>query len=392
MLDEKEIPGFFAERSSLAKEDYLVFTYRLTTSDDPRRVAASLACEQSTAQWRRPGRDEDLRGPYGAKVTELKKVGEGRYEVAIAHPHRNFGPRLPNLLSAAAGEGPFYCPGVRTIKWTDLWLPDSFLRHFEGPQFGLAGLREGLGVKDRPFFVGVVKPNIGLGPADFAALAGEGWWGGLDICKDDEMLADVDWSPLEKRLAEVVRVKRKIEKETGERKAYIANITDETDRIGALHDMAVQAGADSVMINPIWTGLSPLRVLRKKSRLPIMSHFAGTAALSQSPDFGVSSKVLTRLQRLAGADIIGLAGFGERMHCKEEEVLENIRACLEPWGRVRPALPIPGGSDSAETFGHVFSKIGHPDFGFISGRGVFAHPDGPAAGARSLRDAWNRLR
>jgi ribulose-bisphosphate carboxylase large chain len=123
-----------------------------------------------------------------------------------------------------------------------------------------------------------------------------------------------------------------------------------------------------------------------------MSHFTGTAVFSRVPNFGISSLVATKLQRIAGADIIGLAGFGERMGCTDEEVLANIDACLKPWGKILPALPIPGGSDTPETLPKVFSKIGHPDFGFICGRGVFGHPQGPAAGARALRDAWDKLR
>jgi ribulose-bisphosphate carboxylase large chain len=56
-----------------------------------------------------------------------------------------------------------------------------------------------------------------------------------------------------------------------------------------------------------------------------------------------------------------------------------------------PALPIPGGSDTAETLPTVSQKVGSPDFGFISGRGVFGNPDGPKAGAKTLRDAWKKF-
>ena len=123
-----------------------------------------------------------------------------------------------------------------------------------------------------------------------------------------------------------------------------------------------------------------------------MSHFTGTASFSRLPDFGISSLVATKIQRLAGADMIGLAGFGERMKCPDAEVKENIRACLEPFGPIAPALPIPGGSDWAGTLHQVFGKIGHGDFGFISGRGVFGHPKGPTEGAKSLHEAWEALR
>ncbi len=391
MLAEQDVPGFFSSKSDLRLEDYVLLRYRFETSENPRLAAASLCCEQSTAQWRRPGRDEDFRVLHGAKVVALRELGKEKFEVTVAHPHRNFGPRIPNFLSAAAGEGPFYCPGISTIKWIDFEFPEGFLSQFEGPQFGLQGLREMLGIFDRPFFIGVVKPNIGLAPVDFAQIAYQGWLGGLDVAKDDEMLADAEWSPLSQRTRLTGQARLRVEKETGEKKIYIANITDEVDRIGELHDLAVQNGANAVMINAIMTGISALRSLRKKGRVPLMSHFTGTAVFSRIPNYGISSLVAAKLQRLAGADIIGLAGFGERMSSPDEEVIRNIQACLEPWGPIRPSLPIPGGSDTPETLSKVFTKIGHTDFGFICGRGVFGHPEGPAAGAKALHEAWRKI-
>ncbi len=396
MLSEQDIPGFFASPSALQLEDYVLLKYIFETKQDPRLVAASLCSEQSTAQWNRPGLSEDFRPLYGAKVISLTPhcsvLSPQSYAVTLAHPHRNFGPKIPNFLSAAAGEGPFYCPGIETIKWLDFEFPKNFLEKFEGPQFGLQGIREVLKVYGRPIFMGVVKPNMGLPPSDFAEIAYQSWLGGLDIAKDDEMLGDESWSPLAERARFTSQARKKAEKETRLPKIYLANITDEVDQINFLHDIAQKNGANMVMINAVMTGFSALRVLRKHAALPLMSHFTGTACYSRIPNFGISSLVTTKLQRLAGADAIGLAGFGERMQCSDEEVLANIRACLEPWGKILPALPIPGGSDTAKTLPIVYSKIGHVDFGFISGRGVFGHSQGPAAGARSLHQAWAEIK
>ncbi|HEX5036418.1 MAG TPA: RuBisCO large subunit C-terminal-like domain-containing protein [bacterium] len=398
MISEKDLPGFFADKKDLKAEDYVHLMYRFETEIDPKVAAANLCCEQSTAQWARPGRVEDFRPKHGAKVVALTpdpspEGGEGKaYRVTIAHPHRNFGPRIPNFLSAAAGEGPFYCPGIHFIKWTDFEFPESFLNQFEGPQFGLQGLRDMTGVTGRPFFVGVVKPNIGLTPKDFSEIAYQGLKGGLDIAKDDEMLADADWSPLKERARLAGEARKRAEEETGEKKIFISNVTDEVDALWRLHDDAVEGGANTVMINAIMTGISGLRALRRIAKVPVMSHFTGTAVFSRIPNFGISSLVAAKLQRLAGGDIIGLAGFGDRMGCTDEEVLANIDACLKPWGPIKSALPIPGGSDTPETLPRVYGKIGHADFGFICGRGVFGHPQGPAAGAKALRDAWGRLR
>lgn len=401
-----DIPHFFATRDALDADAHLELDYTFECAGDPRLAAAHLCSEQSTAQWRRVGVDEDFRPQFAAKVVSFEATGiDGfsyplpvaphgpvhRVQVAIAHPHANFGPRLPNLMSAVMGEGVFFVPGIPIIRLEDIRFPAAFLAAFEGPQFGVAGIRRLLNAYDRPIFIGVIKPNIGLTPAPFAGIGEQALLGGLDIVKDDEMLGDTVWSPLAERAALLGAARRRAEAETGVPKLYMANVTDEVARLTALHDVAVQAGANALLINAMPVGLSGIRLLRAHTRVPLFAHFPCIAAFSRLPGYGVHSRVITRLQRLAGCDAVIMPGFGSRMMTPETEVLENVRACLEPMGDIAPALPVPGGSEWAGTLEGIYRRLGTADFGFIPGRGVFGHPDGPAAGALSVRQAWDGI-
>jgi ribulose-bisphosphate carboxylase large chain len=406
-----DIAGFFATRDAIDREQYLELDFSFECVGDPREAAAHLCAEQSTAQWKRVGVDEDFRPQFAAKVLELDArplphgfsvplahLPQGAVQGAvhacratIAHPHGNFGARLPNLLSAICGEGVFFAPGIPLIRLEDVRFPASYLAQFDGPQFGIAGLRAQLQVFNRPIFFGVIKPNIGLPPESFAALGYESWVGGLDIAKDDEMLADMPWCPLAERAALLGAARRRAEAVTGVPKMYLANITDEVDRLVALHDVAVEQGANAVLVNTMPVGLSGVRMLRRHATVPIIAHFPMIAAWSRVPGYGIHSRVITRLQRLAGCDAIIMPGFGSRMFTPEHEVLENVRACVEPMGTIAPSLPVPGGSDSAATLEAVYRKLGTVDFGFVAGRGIFGHPEGPAAGATSIREAWRAI-
>lgn len=406
-MRDADIDGFYAEPAQLDADAHLLLDYRIECTGDPRAAAAHLASEQSTAQWRRVDVDEDYRPRFAAKVVDLEvetTLSGTSYpldppviepvsvcRVRIAHPHANFGPRLPNMLSAVLGEGAFFAPGIPVVKLLDIEFPDAFLAHFDGPQYGLHGLRERWQIHDRPFFFGVIKPNIGLAPAPFAELGLAAWRGGLDIAKDDEMLADPDWSPIAERSRLLGAARQQAEQETGVPKVYLANITDEIDRLVALHDTVVANGANAVMVNALPVGLSGVRMLRRHARVPLVAHFPVIAAMSRLPHFGVHTRVLTKLQRLAGFDVVIMPGFGPRMMTAEDEVLECIAACTEPMGSIKPALPVPGGSDSAATLAGVHEQIGSPDFGFVPGRGVFSHPHGPTGGAASLRQAWEAI-
>jgi ribulose 1,5-bisphosphate carboxylase large subunit-like protein len=83
-----------------------------------------------------------------------------------------------------------------------------------------------------------------------------------------------------------------------------------------------------VMVNAMPVGLSGVRALCRYARVPVVTHFPFIASFSRLPMHGVHSRVITRLQRLAGADVIIMPGFGDRMMTPEHEVLENVQACL----------------------------------------------------------------
>ncbi len=387
--------------------DYLELEYYLECVGDVRKALAHFCSEQSTAQWSRVGVDEDFRELYGAKVISwevLEELPELSYpveqaavgkihacRVLVAHPHRNFGAKLPNLMTAVCGEGTFFTPGVPIVKLLDITFPENYLAEFEGPKFGIEGIREMLDAHDRPIFFGVVKPNIGLKPEHFAEIAHQSWLGGLDIAKDDEMLADVSWSTMSRRSELLGKARREAERVTGDKKIYLANITDEVDRMIELHDIAVENGANALLVNALPVGLSAVRMLRRHTRVPLIGHFPFIAAFSRLDKYGVHSKVVTKLQRLAGLDAVIMPGFGNRMMTPEQEVLDNVHECLREMGGLKRSLPVPGGSDSALTLEMVHQKVGGVDFGFVPGRGIFGHPMGPRAGAASIRQAWEAI-
>ena len=413
--------AFFAEPGSLDMSEYVVLDYFFESTLEPSEAAAHLCQEQSTAQWKRPGVDEDMRPLHAARVIDLvvERTPErpcipfqleswGKLwacRVKIAYPIRNIGASIPNLLTAACGEGAYYSLGIHAIKLHDIIFPDAYLEQFEGPKFGVAGLRELTGVYDRPLFFGVIKPNIGLAPEPFRDIAYQSWLGGLDIAKDDELIFDTAWSPFEKRTRLLGAARRDAEQKTGKKCCYLANITDEVDRLIELHDIGVNNGANMLMINAMCTGLSAARMVRKHTEVPLVAHFDCVAPVSKSPYYGIHSRVITKLQRLAGFDAIIFAGMGARMKNYRGAVLDDVRACGDslsvaradhhertPPCPLKPALPVPAGSQWAGSLQPLYEDIGSTDFAIVPGRAVFDHPGGPKAGAISLQQGWDAIR
>src|SRR5688500_14953917 len=122
----------------------------------------------------------------------------------IAWPWRNWGANLPQLMaSVLVGEG------VETARFSRCRLialewPAALVAALGGgPRFGVDGARSRLGAPDRPLLGGIVKPSLGLAPAEVAATAAALARGGCDLVKDDELLADPDWCPLAERVPAV---------------------------------------------------------------------------------------------------------------------------------------------------------------------------------------------
>lgn len=402
------LSGFILENYQVDLDDYLTLEYYFETDQDPYETAAHLCQEQSTAQYKRIDVEEDFRPRHASKVISVERntymdlfedeSGSGPLESAkngwwakIAYPYQNFGARIPNLITAICGEGVFHSPGTQKIKLMDIHFPDRFLAMFEGPQFGIAGIREMLGVYDRPIMLGVIKPNIGLDPQSFAALAFDAWRGGLDIAKDDELLCDTPVNSFSDRSKLIGKYRLQAEAEMGRSFIYLANITDEVDRMLDLYDEAVENHVNAVMINGMTTGLSIVRVLAKKGKLPLFSHFDFIAPFTHDPTFGVHLKVVAKLHRLAGFDCFIYQGLGSRMRTSKQDVLEAFHACIEPMGSLKPCLPVPGGSQWAGSLAELYHMFNSVDFGIVPGRAVFSHPSGPAAGAKALLQGWSAV-
>ncbi len=327
-------------------EDYVIATYYLETPMDLYKAANAFAAEQSTGTWQRVGYETDaMREKHGIKVvgiyklpyeptgpnlptgTKMSEFGAGNVKInaavlRLAFPHINFGPKIPNLLTAVAGN--LYEMGAFTaIKLLDLEFPDSFLKEFTGPRFGIEGTRKIIGVYDRPIVGAIIKPCVGISPKQIAELAYQGAKGGLDFIKDDELIADTKYNSVKARVKTIVKALKRAEDETGEKTMYAFNITDRMDRIRELHDIVVEGGGNCVMINAATAGLEAMRELAEYTQVPIHCHRDFAPMWTRSPYLGISFTCLTKLFRLSGADQTHCGAISGKLYETDEEVLRQ---------------------------------------------------------------------
>lgn len=327
-------------------------------------------------------------GVYEAPPYELEvptDVPVRRFIVQIAIPLCDVGDSLATLLTQVAGEIIAY----GGIKLLDLYLPRAFTASFKGPKFGVQGLREQLGVPERPLLLAIFKPSRGYSPQEGAAIFLEAARGGADIVKDDELLADPSYCRRAERVRLYVQAARQAFEETGERTLYAVNITDRPERLLPNALEALELGANALMINYLQVGLDATRTLCEDPRInvPVLGHNSGTTSLYAGTHAGMSATLANaKLPRLAGADMtIVLSGEGSYPMLRERCLLV-ARELRGPFHHLRAALPIIASGIVPGRVGRLYADFG-ADMALASGGSLFGHPAGPQAGARAFRQA-----
>lgn len=385
--------------------------YWIETARPLDEAAAVMAGEQSTGTFVRvAGETDELRQRFGARVESLIELREARTpslpgasrpqsaparwrtaEVTLSWPLHNFGPSLPNLLAAVAGNL-WELKAFSGMRLLDLSLPPQFLERYRGPQFGAAGTRTLTGVQGRPLIGTIIKPSIGLSPEATAERVAQLAAAGIDFVKDDELQADGPCCPFEDRLRAVMRVLNEHAERTGKRVMYAANITGEIDEMRRRHDLAVAERNTCVMVSLNSVGLPALTALRSQCEVAIHGHRNGWGLLGRSPAIGMSFIAWQKLWRLAGIDHVHVNGLRNKFCESDASVIASARECLTPMfaapHRGCEVMPVFSSGQSALQAPETYHALGSIDLIHACGGGIMGHPGGVAAGVRSLHQAW----
>lgn len=384
--------------------DYCVATYLVGAEkyEDPIVKAASIAIEQTTGSWADVAAETDeVRTRYAGKVlgiyevpdyvnaTDIRmKVAENSlryYIMRIGYPVVNIDDNIPLLLATITGN----ISALPNLKCLDIDFPESFVKKFKGPKFGIKGIRELLGVYDRPLLNNMIKPCTGYTPEVGAKLFFEAAVGGVDFIKDDELIGgDRVFNPIEERVKRNMEAAAKAEKIKGEKTLYTVNITDEVCRLKDNAMKAIKAGANGIMVDGWGVGLTALRSLAEDPdiNVPILSHPCFSGAVYSSPYQGISITVINKLTRLCGADIHVIPHPIGKFDQLQYKSIQAFIQCTSKMYNIKQSFVLWGGGTIAGNIPYMIEQVG---IECIMGAGAAVHgfPGGPTAGAKALRQA-----
>jgi 2,3-diketo-5-methylthiopentyl-1-phosphate enolase len=306
-------------------------------------------------------------------------------DITIAYPDLNFSRDLPALLVTAFGK--LSMDGK--IKLLDLLPSDDFLAAMPGPKYGASGVRDLLGVHDRPLVMSIFKSVIGYDLENLRGQFLQQALGGVDMIKDDEILFENPLTPLEKRVPACMEAAREAEQKTGQKIIYFTNLTGPTYRLRENALKAIEAGANGLLFNVLAYGFDALAGLAADPDItvPIAAHPALAGAFYPSPYHGFAAPLLLgKLARLAGADLsLFPSPYGSVVMPKEENLAVRD-ALLSTDLPQKPSLPVPSAGIHPGLVPLIIRDFG-TEVVINAGGGVHGHPGGAAAGGQAFRQA-----
>jgi 2,3-diketo-5-methylthiopentyl-1-phosphate enolase len=347
----------------------------------------ALALEGSTGTWEKVEEDTaDVRIKLSGKLVGYFQIPTAEpftkeAVVQLAFPIDAWIDNVAMMLLSIAGNCFAYSEKMRLL---DVYLPPNLLKNFKGPKFGVQGIRELTGVKDRPLSLHIIKPKMGMTPEQVANQVYQTALGGVDLAKDDEMTSDVYNSTYLDRIKAVNPMLEKAEKQTGKRVIYFCSITHEPSELVKRARKAVAEGARGLLIC-YSAGLPALREVAEdpKVNVPILLHASHMIAAQPR----IAWPVFAKLCRVCGADLMLTPTYWSSIPMVSmEEGLRTAQVKLAPLGHIRQTFPMPCAGVYPGLAPILVGEYG-PDIVIPAGGGMLGHPDGYTAGAKSWQQA-----
>ncbi len=401
------------EEDLIADGGYILCAYKMKPKDGYGylEAAAHFSAESSTGTNVEVSTTDDFTKGVDALVYYINEATE---DMRIAYPIDLFDRNmidgrmmLVSFLTLTIGNNQGM-GDIEHAKMIDFYMPPRAIQLFDGPTKDISDLWRMLGrpVKDGGYIAGtIIKPKLGLRPEPFAQAAYQFWLGG-DFIKNDEPQGNQVFCPAKKVYPLVYDAMKRAMDETGEAKLFSANITaDDHYEMLARGEFILEAfgpDADKVafLVDGYVGGPGMITTARRNfSNQYLHYHRAGHGAVtSPSAKRGYTAFVLAKMSRLQGASGIhvGTMGYGKMEGAADDK---NIAYMIErdvaegpvypqEWFGMKPTTPIISGGMNALRLPGFFENLGHGNVINTAGGGSYGHIDSPAAGATSLRQAY----
>jgi len=360
-------------------------TYKIFLQEkDAQRLAEDICIEQTIEFPLDLIANDDIRGKVVGQIESFIFLEKDIWEATISYAVETSGFSLPQLINVLFGNISLK-PNIRLVV---LDLPESLLKNFKGPRFGIQGLRQLVQAPKRALLCTALKP-MGLSSKELAKQAYQFALGGIDFIKDDHGLANQPFSKYRERVVACTEAVDQANAETGFNCRYVPSLSSPVEDIVSDAFFAKEQGAGGLLIAPGFIGFDMMRRLAEDDQLglPILAHPAMLGSYVIAPKSGISFLPLFgQLMRLAGADVTIYPNYGGRFSFSKRECKKIVEGATMYMHHINPIFPAPGGGMSLSRVPEMLSFYGN-DIMFLIGGAL--HKAGPdlVANCRQFRES-----
>jgi len=363
-------------------EKYFYVSYDVTSDISVYDAAFNIAVGQSIGNpsKRSVWETNEMIQDYCAKILYNDNFHQKSGTIEIAFPHALIDlaeDGISQLLCIIAG-GQSDIAAIKRCRVLHIEMNSQVIdQYFHKPRYGISGMREITGRRNKPLFGGIIKPKSGITPQVLLEMVKELVEdGGVDFIKEDEILSSPQICRLEDRVPLIADYLQ------GKKVFYSFCINSDPAYLLDRARFVADNGGNGVHVN-VWSGLGAYKNLRELN-LPLHIHYQRSGMdffANRHNAFSISWHVLCQLAAWSGVDTIHAGMWGGYLS-DEEQFLSTTMQILQQ-NNVVPALSC---GLTAEHVAPIVEKFG-VDWMANAGGSIHGHPQGTRAGVKKIRDA-----
>jgi ribulose 1,5-bisphosphate carboxylase large subunit-like protein len=309
---------------------------------------------------------------------ELEQKNKGTISIGFPIANLNlYEEGISHLLCQLMG-GHTDIDEIKRCSLVDVKFPKKLLSFFNKPKSGITGIRKFTGRYDKPLAGSIIKPKIGFTKKQYTDLINLLIDSEIDFVKEDEIISNPAYFPLEKRVELAANLLAK----KNHKMVFCHTVNCDPHKLLEKVKLVYELGGNGIHTN-VFSGLGAYNSIRQLD-LPLFLHMQTSGAkLFSHPKnkFHISWQVVCYIASLVGVDTIQVGMIGGYSNDDSKRIMECIDILRK--NNTLPALSCglhPGLID------YLRKQIG-VDFIANSGGCVHGHTGGTKSGARALRQA-----
>lgn len=399
-VQEVSVDPYFYEKKNVSEqsETQVLASYLLENTDLDAKEAGKLILSAARGIWTESWLDELIETSRKEDVYLVMSAPAGQRKVMVdlAFPSSLFESgsvaSLVSVISTAMGG-----TGAKLI---DLHIPSVLMRTFSGPTFDpLFHLKKRQGVFDRPLLSATIRPMAQLDSYLLYGSVHKALAGGVDFTFDPSMMHSVPHLRFYDRVMTIMQaIERAQEDAITHAPSHFINISAATvDEMKERAQTAKRFNIDTVMIDTAavgWSALQSFVSWAEKHRFIIAA--TGSRTLQTA---SMSEQVLAKLLRLSGCHIVSTPSPISGSFSLSRRQVKGILSTLTQTQYIEedmdlglvygqsmhdmcPSIPACGGGHTPWHFPRLIELLGTESM-IQCGGTVYAHPEGPLAGAEA---------